>query len=280
MFSAYDTPYLALAASAGAGAAAAGVAWLAAGYAAAARARLSAAFMEKDARFAAPRLSPRAAAAAVILFLCGAALFHNPVPAFVLAAFGVLVPDQLRYNAQRRHREKVMEQMTSAVRLFAAEFAVAPQLGRCLAVAGRHVPDPVGAAFRRAYVALTVGEKPDDVLDRLARDLDSPYGYMFVQLLRAAGSQGQRVAPLFHELVSRVAAGQQLDKLNRSEVSGDRASGFLLSMLPLPLYFLLQRWMPETHVFFTSTAAGRIIVTVSLLSALGWFFVDRVVNEL
>ncbi|MGB9849131.1 MAG: type II secretion system F family protein [Moorellaceae bacterium] len=280
MFLGIDIFYLRLVASIGAGMAVVGVAWLMADRAATSRAGMASALSEKFNQIAVPRLSPRVAAAAVILFLLGTILFRNPVPAFALAAFGILVPDQLRYAAQRRHQEKVMEQMTSAIRLFAAEYAVAPQLGRCLAVVGQHVHDPVGAAFRKAYVSLAVGERPDDVLDNLARDLNSSYGYMFVHLLRAAGSQGQRVIPLFHELASRVTTGQQLSKLNRSEVSGDRIGGFLLSMLPLPLYFLLQWWMPETHVFFTSTAAGRVIITISLLSALGWFFVDRVVNEI
>lgn len=206
-------------------------------------------------------------------------IFKSPAPALFAAALCVLIPDQLAHRRRRAHRAAVLEQLAAAVRLFAAEFAVAPRLERGFAVVGKRVPDPVGGIFRRAHARLVYGTPADDVFREMARELDSPEGHMFVQLLRAAREQGPTVTPLFHDLVSRVAVQQELEKVNRAELFGDRAVGFLLAVLPLPLYFLLQAWIPEAKDFLVDTTAGKAVASLSFLSGIAWFFVDRVVGE-
>jgi pilus assembly protein CpaF len=172
-----------------------------------------------------------------------------------------------------------LNQLAAAVRLFAAEFTVSSQLGKCLAVVGQRTPDPVGGVFKRACFRLAYGGDADAVFRQMEEELDSPYGRMFVQIIRAAREKGHAVAPLLHDLVSRITVAQELARSNRSEVSGERWVGLLFAVLPLPLYFLLQAWIPEAGAFLTGTAAGHVVVFASFLSAIAWFYVDRVVNE-
>lgn len=213
------------------------------------------------------------------IFAAGLVVFKNPVPATFGAVLCVLIPDQLAYQRRSKHRSEVIEQLAVAIRLFAGEYTVSPKIDRCLAVVGRRVPDPVGKIFREAYIDIIYGKRPDDVYLQMAKELDTPYGHMFVQILRAAQAQGQTIAPLFHDLVSRIAVAQELEKQNKGEISGERAIGLFLAILPLPLYLVLQRWIPESNMFLTGTVAGKFIVFMSFVSGITWFFVDRLVSD-
>lgn len=218
-------------------------------------------------------------AAGLAVFATGTLIFRNPVPALFAAALCVLIPDQLAYQRRRAHRAAVLEQLAVAVRLFAAEFTVAPRLERGLAVVGKRVSDPVGGVFRRAHARLMCGASDEDVFREMARELDFQEGHMFVQLLRAAREQGGTVVSLFHDLASRVTVQQELEKVNRAELFGDRVVGFLLTALLLPLYLLLQVWIPEARDFFADTTAGKAVASLSFLSGIAWFFIDRIVSE-
>lgn len=215
----------------------------------------------------------------LLVFVVLLALFKNPVPAVFGALLCVLIPDQIAYQKRKSYKAAILEQLSAAIRLFTAEYAVAPQIDRCLAVVGQKTPLPVREIFRRAYVGLIYGKSPNNVFQRLAKELDSPYGHMFVQLLYSAQTQGQKMAPLFHDLVSRITVAQELERKNKEEISGERAVGLLLAILPLPLYLVLQHWIPEVGIFLTETVAGRFIVFMCFLSSITWFFVDRLVSN-
>lgn len=215
----------------------------------------------------------------LVVFITGLFLFKNPVPAFFGAALVILVPDQLYFRRWQAHRKMVLEQLSSAVRLFAGEYATCGQIERALAAVGRRIPDPVGRIFRQAHTRLLIGKDPDWVWAEMIRELDTPHGHKFVQLVRLAAKQGPVLAPLFHDLVSQITVAQELAEYNKQELSGDRYVGMLLTVAPLPLYFLLQAWVPESREFFGETVAGRLVITLSFLSAILWFFVDRAVSE-
>ena len=212
-------------------------------------------------------------------FAVGICLFKSIVPAFFGAAFCVLLPDNLSYRRRKAYRSSVLEHLSKAVRLFASEFAVAPQIDRCMSVVARSVPDPVGGIFRRAYQGLIYGERLEKILESMSVELDSKYGQMFVQLVREARVRGQNIAPMFHDLAAQIAVAQQLEKVNDGEISGYRNFGTALVILPLPLYLYMQARIPELNVFLTGTLAGKGLVFLCFLSGILWFFIDRLVSE-
>lgn len=229
---------------------------------------------------------PRTARVSPHMYLLGAGVFvalwvwlDNPVPALLGAAFVILIPENLMFRRALARRDLVLQQLSSAVRIFAGEFAATPQVHRGLNAVGRRVPDPVGRIFRRAHAGLLYGRNPDEVYLQMIRDLDSAYGHMFVQILRAAEKKGAMAAPLFHELVSKVTVAQELAQHNKSELTMDRLVGLFLTIAPLPLYFLLTLWLPNAHEFFAGTTAGQAVIALCFVSAIAWFFVDRVVSE-
>lgn len=220
------------------------------------------------------------AVVAVFAFAVVAARLRNPLAAVLAAALAVLLSVQYRTHVYRLRREKIIEQLGAAVRVFSAEYSDTPLTAKALDVTARRMPEPIGSVLRRAASDLAVARGPDDVdraLVRLGRSLHGEYGRMFVQLLRLS-FEDQVVKPLFSRLAARITAQQDLIRKNRVEVSTDRALALLLNTLPAPAYFFINRMVPEANEFFLTTTAGKLTVCLCLLSAVLGSLMDIVLG--
>jgi len=209
------------------------------------------------------------AAAGAAAFTAVAARFRNPLAAALAALLAVLLSVQYRSHVQRARREKIIEQLGAAVRVFSAEYSDTPLTARALDITARRMPEPIGGVLRKAASDLAVARNPDDVdraLVRLGRALHGEYGRMFTQLLRLS-FEDQAVKPLFSKLAARITAQQDLIRKNRVEVAMDRTLALLLNILPAPAYFFISRVVPEASEFFLTTTAGKLTVCLCLLSA-------------
>jgi Flp pilus assembly protein TadB len=224
------------------------------------------------------KVKPSLMLLALIVFVAGIPVFNNPVPALLLAILFLIVPSQVIFKIKQAHREKVEEQLARAVRVFAAEFSVTPQLERGFAAVAKTVENPVGGIFKRACNRLTYRHDVDAVLTDLALSLNTVHGYIFVQLLRAARKHGKAIAPLLYELISKITVAQELDKKNKSEISGERVLSMIMAISPLPVYFILNNWTPDTQEFLRNTVVGRFVVMASFASAITWMVMDRLLG--
>lgn len=217
----------------------------------------------------------------VVLSLAGLwfGFFHlqNPVAGLLLGLCGVLLPEQVWYYRERSYREKILEQLGAAVRVFAAEYSDTPHMVRALIAAAEKLPDPIGKILRKAGKDLVAGKDRDDVLIELGRKLDSEYGRMFVQLLRLS-AEDEAVKPLFSHLAARLAGQQNLIRKNRVELAADRLVSLTLNASVIPLYFLMRRVVPESGEFFIATAAGKMIVALCIGSVVAGMLLDRLIG--
>lgn len=211
-------------------------------------------------------------------FFYGTLALKNPAAGIVLAVAGVVFPEQVFFYRERAFKEKLIEQIGAAVRVFAAEYAETPHPVKALGAAARRLPDPIGGVLREAEKDLLLGKDRDEVLIRLARKLNFEYGRLFVQLLRLS-FEDEAVKPLFVRLAARISGQQELIRKNRVEVSADRTMSLILNLAIVPVYLLMQKVVPEARLFFLETAAGRGIVVCCLLSAVAGAILDRMVNR-
>ncbi|MGI9862535.1 hypothetical protein SDD30_14235 [Moorella naiadis] len=208
-------------------------------------------------------------------FYFGSVVMVNPLAGIILAASGIIFPEQVAYYREKTYRMKINEQLGAAVRVFAAEYADTPHAVRALTITAGRLPDPIGSILRRAAKGLTSGRNYDEVLVELGRELDSEYGRMFVQLLRLS-LEDEAVKPLFARLAIRISAQQDLIRKNQVTLSADRLLMLVLNIAVAPLYFFVHHIIPEAHEFFTATVTGRAVVVLCLLSALIGIVLDRV----
>lgn len=213
-------------------------------------------------------------------FWAGLVYLKNLPAAVLLACVCVALPGQARAARLRAYREKVIEQLGAAVRVFAAEYSDTPHPVKALSSASNKLPDPIGAILRRAARDLSSARNFDEIdmiLLRLGKQLGSEYGRLFVQLLRLS-FEDEAVKPLFARLAARVTSQQDLIRKNRLGVSMDRMLAVVLNLAAIPAYFFVSRIVPEAGEFFTATSAGKGLVALCLLSVAVGSFLDIILG--
>ncbi len=211
-------------------------------------------------------------------FWFGLAVLGNLVAAMLMAIIGVLLPEQILYNRQQAKKEKMMEQLGAAVRMFAAEYIETPNSIRAINQIANQLPDPIGAVFKQVDKDFSSGKGVDDALIGLSLKLNFEYGRLFVQLLRLS-FEDSAVGPMFTGLSAKLAGQQKLIRKGRVDVALDRGMVVGMNLGIIPAYYIASRMVPEAPVFFTQTAAGRSIVVLCLISAITGMVLDRFLSR-
>lgn len=217
-------------------------------------------------------------AAAVASFCVGIFGFRNFTAALLMATAAVLLPDRFVLQRRESRRLKMLEQLLVAARIFAAEFNQTPQVERALRSASLQVPPPLGTVLQGACRDLTKGASFTKAISKLMSALDFAGGRMFVQLLMAA-KRDSSVAPLFGELVTRLAVQLELARKNRSVLYADRLLSWIMLGAMVPAYLVMRLTVPETGEFLTATVSGRVVVALCFLSVIVWTVMDRLAGR-
>lgn len=202
----------------------------------------------------------------------------NIIPALIAGIIVVYLPYQISYIRQKKFRDQILEQLSTATNLFSNTFLITKNIPRAIETVGKRVPDPLGEIFRIAYAELTFGVPLEKVADDLAERIGLSYGYIFSSLLKTAQEQGDTTAPLFRDLSTKIAVAQDQQNFQATEISSVRGTNIFLLVLPVPMYLILASKFEETAQF-VATPAGRIIFTLWLLSIVIWMFMDRMVVD-
>jgi Flp pilus assembly protein TadB len=214
----------------------------------------------------------------VLGFWFGLSSFHNLIAAALLAVIGILLPDQVIYQQEKTYLGKVMEQMGTAVRMFAAEYAETPNTIRAISIIAPQLPDPIRPIFLRLERDFSIGRDVNDALINLSKNLNFGYGKLFVQILRLS-IEDSAVGPMFTRLSIRLAGQQKLIRRSTVEVAMDRLLAIVMNVAVIPAYILITRAMPDSRVFFLSTAVGRTVIVLCLISVIVGIAMDRLLDR-
>jgi pilus assembly protein CpaF len=208
----------------------------------------------------------------------GVAYFHNLVAAVLLSAIGILLPEQIAYARSKTMQDKLLEQLGTAVRMFAAEFSETPNTIRVIKAIAPKMPSPIGEIFRQVDKEFTSGKDVNRVLINLSHKLSSEYGRLFVQLLRIS-FEDSSVKPMFLRLATRLQGQQKLIRKNRIEMTAERYVSIGMNTLIIPAYIEMCRIMPESRAYFANTATGRMIIVLALVSVIVGIAMDRMIGR-
>jgi len=216
--------------------------------------------------------------ALIISIAMGAGLLKNPAVTIILIISSFFIPDAILTGYMQKQRLKIIEQLSSATRIFSAEFRETPQVVKALSVTSKRVPSPLKEVLEKAVMDLTVGKDKDKVFEEMAIKMDFDYGMLFVQLLRIAFDDAS-VQPLFTKLSTKVASLQSLLKKNQSSLAYGRLMGMGVNALIIPVFLLVSHFIPGAYEFMVHHYIGRIIVTMCFLSVLLGLALDRMLNS-
>jgi Flp pilus assembly protein TadB len=225
------------------------------------------------------KISPKAfvfatAAISVILFIWSFVVFKNLFASILLSIIAFSIPDYMFFIMQDRLDKKIQEQTLIGVRVFTAEFLKTRNIEKSMAEASQRVPYPVGDYFADAYGNMLMGHSFDSVISRMNTYTDNNHWKIFVQLLYQLRGDST-VIHLFTDLITRIERGIEASRNNESTLSGERTLALIMSLIPLPAYFMMRDVVPETAYFVVETGIGRLVLVLSFISTLMFLVVDK-----
>lgn len=216
--------------------------------------------------------------AVIVGVLLGLFHFKSVAMAVVLGFGGYIIPEQIMFYREQFRKEKILEQMAPAIRMFVAEYNDTGSEVRAIGNVGNRMPDPVGGIFKAAYKQLIAGKKVDDVLVKMSKELDNEYGRIFVQVVRL-GIAGENVRDIYGGLALKALV--QLDSIKKSRMTilTDRIVMVVLNIFVVVAYIFMLKQSPENYKVFTENSLGRIAVFIGAISIVGGALLDRILSK-
>lgn len=209
-----------------------------------------------------------------------AAAYAAAGDAFVAAAAAVmaaLLPFSLLNAAVQRRTRKILDELPTAVQLFAVEFEITRSVRESLARSAEAVGEPLKSCLLECSAGLRAGKRPRDVFRKLADDLNSEYGRLWARLLFAA-TEDAGVVKMVPRLADRLSRQRLLAEKNLADLSGARRVGVILNALIIPGFIAVRLLFPDSSGFF-STPLGRLAVLLVFLSALVGVALDSLLGR-
>lgn len=217
--------------------------------------------------------------ASVVVFILVLYLFKNLIPALMAVIIIVLIPSQVAYFFQRKHRKDVLEHLGTAVKIFTNDYSISLNIKTAIQAVAESSTGSVAKAFKKAYYHLSLGQNLETVMKKLGRELGTPYGHLFAKLVTLASKNGVVMIPLFHELNTRIRVAQDQENFRYTQITVDNYFNLALVIAPVFEYLILLRIVPQVATFMFDTHIGLLVFTGWLLSIIIWFMVDRYVND-
>jgi tight adherence protein B len=195
---------------------------------------------------------------------------------------GAVMGVGLGYFFRWRRREWLRQaeaQLPEFLRGIGTAMQAGSSLAQALAAVGTDLPDPLGAEIRRLGRRGALGVSLSETLEELAsrvpsRDLD-----IAVSAIQVQREVGGPLGPLLDDVVETVEARQHLRAEVRVLTAMGRASGMILSIMPIGVGLIVWFMNPAyMDVLFTSSL-GHILLGYSVSSLIiGTIVMNRMVQ--
>jgi tight adherence protein B len=173
-------------------------------------------------------------------------LIGGPVAGGALATAGPWVVRRRVLARRRRWRADVARAAPAAARALADALAGGSAVRGAVAVAARDggVPGAGGAELRAAARALALGDRTDDVLERLRRRAADPAWDAIVAAVLLQRDAGGDLARLLRTIAGRLEEGARAEADARSATAQARFTAWLVTLLPAGAAVLAELGQP------------------------------------
>jgi tight adherence protein B len=173
-------------------------------------------------------------------------LIGGPVVGGALATSGPWGVRRLVLARRRRWRSDLARAAPAAARALADALAGGNAVRGAVAVAARDggVPGAAGAELRAAARALALGDRTDDVLERLRRRAGDPAWDAIVAAVLLQRDAGGDLARLLRTIAARLEEGARAEADARSATAQARFTAWLVTLLPAGAAVLAELGQP------------------------------------
>lgn len=195
------------------------------------------------------------------------------------AVVGACVPWFNMRRRQAARRKKLDEQLPEALDMLVNAMKAGYSLQAAMKFIGDEMSDPIGTEFTRFYDEQRLGMDVRSALLAMQDRIDTVDIRMFVTALLIQRESGGNLAEIMGNLATlmreRAAIRGQIDTLTAEP----KASAYVLTAIPIVMFFLLSWISPDFVTPLIQTATGRMLmVCASILMVLGYLIMRKIAD--
>ncbi len=212
---------------------------------------------------------------------CAAGYYELPNPFCALlpgAAFAASPLLLLRWQRSRRLRA-FNRQLPEAIDLMGRALRAGHSVAAAVEIIGEESPDPVRREFREVYRQQTFGLPAREALVQLGRRIPLPELNFVITAMLLQKETGGNLVELLDRTASVIRERVRIEGEIRIYTAQGRMTGWILSLLPVAMFFLLSLANRSYSRVLVEDPTGQKLVFAGLgLMAIGGLAIRKIVN--
>jgi tight adherence protein B len=206
-------------------------------------------------------------------------LFHRTLAIVAeLGLAGCLIPVAWVYLKRTRRRDAFIRQIPEALQAISNALRAGFGFGQGMTVVANDLPAPVSTEFARAQREMNLGLSVDEVLQNIARRMQSADFDLAVSGILINRQVGGNLAELLDQVAQTIRERVKLKNFIRVITAQQRLSAWIVMVVPPLLAVILFLGLPEYVSYLLGTTAGHVMMLIAaFMQFLGMFFIRRIV---
>jgi tight adherence protein B len=195
------------------------------------------------------------------------------------AAFGATLPYIYVRRRKTKRLEAFEEHFPEAIDLLGRAIRAGHAFSTGLQMVGDEAAEPLAGEFRRVFEEQKFGLAIEDSLLALADRIDLVDMRIFVTALLVQREVGGNLAEILDKISHTIRERFTIQRQVRVYTAQGRFTGYLLSVLPFGVGFLIWLLNQEYMMILFRDPAGRLMITAAaMLWIVGFFTIRKIIH--
>jgi tight adherence protein B len=206
-------------------------------------------------------------------------LSKNLIVSLLLAAGLFVVPFLFMEFKKRKREDKFTELFPDALTMMARSIRSGHSFASSIELVGKEVSDPVGSLFKMAYDQQMLGLRINDTLNNLNNRIDSLDLRFFTTAVAINSEVGGNFAEILEKLADTIRERLKIKRQLRVHTAQGRLTGYILAVLPIVVFFMMNFMMPGYQDKLLNNDTGRwFLVGAAVMQLIGFLVIRKIIN--
>ena len=219
------------------------------------------------------------AAAILTGFVLTVILRRDYLLASLVALTILILPYPVLHHMKQRRYDKFTEQLPDVLTMIARSIRAGHALSGSLELVGNEMPDPAGGLFKTAFEHQKLGLPAVDTLLNMTKRIDSLDLRFLVMVISINSEVGGNLAETLDKLAETIRERLKIRRQVKVYTAQGRLSGYLLAILPVATFLLINFLLPGYEDALTKQKPGQYILALAaLMQFTGFLFIRKIIK--
>jgi tight adherence protein B len=206
-------------------------------------------------------------------------LTRSLILSLVVAAGLFAVPFVFMEFKKRQRENRFTELFPEALTMIARSIRSGHSFTSAVQLVGQEVSDPVGSLFKTAYDQQMLGLRIIDTLNNLNNRIDSLDLRFFTTAVAINSEVGGNFAEILDKLADTIRERIKIKRQLRVHTAQGRMSGYILAVMPILVFFLMNFMIPGYQKTLLENDTGRLfLIGAAVMQVIGFLVIRKIIN--